>query len=76
MIKIELTINEEKIEDYDEIVATSCGVQVKEIRIDATRSEKKCSELLKSRLKFSEKTQLIDETKSQDAFEKILKRLL
>ena len=76
MIKIELTVNEEKIEDYDEIVATSCGVQVKEILKNATRMEKKCSELLKSRLKFSEKIELIDETKSQDAFEKILKKIL
>ena len=76
MVKIELTINEEQVKEYGDVIGIECEVQVKETRIDATRTEKKCSEIIKDRLRVTEKIQLIDETKSQNAFEKILKHLL
>lgn len=76
MIKIELTINEEQVKEFGDVVGFECEVQVKETRIDATRTEKECSEIIKDRLRVTEKMQLIDKTKSQDAFEKILKHLI
>lgn len=75
MIKIILEINETKTKTYGNVDAIRCDVDVHEIGIKATRSEKETSELLKERIGVSQKVQIVNQSSDKGIASKILNDL-
>lgn len=75
MIKIILEINEVKTKNYGNVNTVRCDVDIQEIGIQATRSEIESSELLKERIGFSQKVQIVNHSSDKDIASKILNDL-
>lgn len=75
MIKIILEISEDIKKFTENLEITGCKVECKEIGRKCTRSEKKCSELLKERIGIGKSEEVINLSKEKDK-EKIIDELL
>lgn len=75
MIKIILEINEIKNKRYNETKATLCHLDIDEIKINETYSEKRMSDIIKERIGVEQKVQIINESSDRDIANKILNDL-
>lgn len=69
MIKLEIEIKEEKEISLDSGIATSTEIHIEETRINASKGERKVSEILKERLKVNEKIQFENLSKRKNSEE-------
>lgn len=75
MIKLILKINEENKKCYEEIIATKVDVQVEEIGIKATKSEKETSKILRERIGLKDNIQFINKSERKEKVNELLREL-
>ena len=69
MIKLEIEIKEEKEISLDSGIMASTEIHIEEKGINATKGERKASEILKERLKVNEKLQFENLSKRKNSEE-------
>lgn len=78
MVRLIIDITEEKQKKFDNVLMTSCNVELTEIREGSTRVEKECSQILRKRMGAKKDGVIIFENKckSEKAIDELLKKIL
>ena len=76
MIKLEIKIKEDCIQDFEKVVATALNITLKEKVNRATKGEYEALQLYKKQMGFDNNLMVVNRCKNQDNFEEIKEELI
>ena len=76
MIKLEIKIKEDCIQDFEKVVATALNITLKEKVKRATKGEYEALKLYKKQMGFDNNLMVVNRCKNQDNFEEIKEELI
>lgn len=76
MIKLEIKIKEDTIQDFEKVTATALNITIKEKGKKATLSEHEALKLYKKQMGFDNNLMVVNRCKNQDNFEEIKEELI
>lgn len=76
MIKLEIKIKEDCIQDFEKVVATALNITLKEKVKRATKGENEALMLYKKQMGFDNNLMVVNRCKNQDNFEEIKEELM
>ena len=76
MIKLEIKIKEDSIQDFEKVVATTLNISIKEKGKRATKGEYEVLKLYKKQMGFDNNLMVVNRCKNQNNFEEIKEELI
>lgn len=76
MIKLEIKIKEDSIQDFDKVTATALNITMKEKEKKSTLGEQEALKLYKKVMGFDNNLMVVNRCKNQDNFEEIKAELI
>ena len=76
MIKLEIKIKEDSIQDFEKVIATALNISIKEKSKKATSGEKEALKLYKKQMGFDNNLLVVNRCTNQNNFEEIKKELI
>ena len=73
MIKLEIKIKEEKIEDFEKVTATMLNVSIKEKSKNETEGEKEAMKLYKQKMGFDGNLLIVNNCKNENNYKAVEK---
>ena len=76
MIKLEIKIKEDSIQDFEKVIATALNISIKEKVKRATKGENEALKLYKKQMGFDNNLMVVNRCKNQNNFEEIKEKLI
>ena len=76
MIKLEIKIKEDSIQDFEKVIATALNISIKEKEKRATKGEYEALKLYKKQMGFDNNLMVVNRCKNQNNFEEIKEKLI
>ena len=76
MIKLEIKIKEDSIQDFEKVMATALNIQLKEKIKKASKAELEALNLYKTKMGFDNNLLVVNRCKNQENFEEIKDKLI
>lgn len=76
MIKLEIKIKEDSIQDFEKVMATALNIQLKEKIKKASKGEKEALNLYKAKMGFDNNLLVVNRCKNQENFEEVKDKLI
>ena len=76
MIKLEIKIKEDSIQDFEKVIATALNITLKEKVKRATKGEIEALKLYKKQMGFDNNLMVVNRCKNQNNFEEIKEELI
>lgn len=71
MIKLEIKIKEDSIQDFEKVLATALNVQLKEKSKRVSKAEQEALDFYKKKMGFDNNLMVVNKCKNQDNFNEI-----
>ena len=76
MIKLEIKIKEDSIQDFEKVIATALNISIKEKGKRATKGEYEALKLYKKQMGFDNNLMVVNRCKNQNNFDEIKEKLI